>query len=235
MDRRSSCPQAIGSAGSCPGFRSRLGYELARFAASPRRELVELVQRLSHEVTAFGKRKGENERYVATTEMEVAVRQADHLISQLHSRVSDAVCILVARALEAICDFWRADDYWKMAVKKAPDPFYKARNREQYAGALFSRPDAPAGAAMFLAAVEGLGAKTVDGSIVRGDIYRVWAACAETSDEVERLREQARHEYEAIPDDARRKSNLDYLDEYISEHRRASPEDHPSVVGAAAP
>jgi uncharacterized repeat protein (TIGR01451 family) len=92
----------------------------------------------------------------------------------LGSRLPDSDCIVVARVLEAVGDPWRADRCRRPAVKerKAGDPYYRARNRMQWANDLCIRGDRDAGAAKMSEAVQGLRLQTVDAWIVRSEIYR---------------------------------------------------------------
>lgn len=192
-----------------------------------RKQLTKVVSQLAEQLRAFQKiPEKDDQRYFATEDLEVLVRQADSLIRGLFKRVADSDCMVVARVLETVGDQWRADLYWELAVEKAADDYYKARNRMQWANYLFIRGDRDAGCLKMEEAVKGLQFQTVDARIVRGEIYRNWAgweASLGNASEAAQLRDNARDEYRRISDrDTRRESSLRDLDIEVAQAQEHS-------------
>jgi hypothetical protein len=167
-----------------------------------RTQLTELVKNLSAQVIVYEQLEPSSDgRFAAAEEIELSVRQADYLVGQLLNRVPDSVCTVVARALEAVADSWRADHYWKLAVAKATDDYYRARNTSLWGTFLFNRGDRGGGVTLMQKAIDELQATSVDAAVIRGDVYRSWASLvqAQSASAASELRDKARAEYRQIP------------------------------------
>lgn len=154
-------------------------------------------------------------------DIEVMVNQADSLMQQLGKLCPDSAAVTLAQALEAVQDYWWADQYWKQA-SHARGPYRRAITIGYWGMALFFRGDQTRARLKTHEAVHFLVMQSTDAYLVRGHIYLAMGALdmASASDWFE----LARREFSKIPNgDDQRSACFEFVDTHEAKVRLNQP------------
>lgn len=128
-------------------------------------------------------------------------RQAVYFVQQEPESISDVEYGVIAQSLVVAGDYQLADEFWKKAIGKSPNDFYRVVNTRSYADFLFMQGKHELGREQYQKSLRMVDNTTDFNKRVNGYTYHMWMvneAGSSQYDESDRCYRQAKGIYESI-------------------------------------